>query len=505
MPAPAARTSGFLAVFRCDASARIGAGHVMRCLTLADALSETGWTCAFACGAPTTDTVPALLESPHERLLLDGEAETEAAALAARWPDGCDLLVADHYQRDTVFEAACRPWARRIMAIDDIADRPHHCDVLLDQNLGRRASDYDGLVADHCRRLTGARFALLRPQFAAARRHARRRREIGDAPRRILVSLGATDPDNVTTSVLHGIGQAGIRAEIDVVLGRSAPHLHAVRALAMDMPGRVTVHAGVDDMATLMSEADLAVGAAGSSSWERCCLGLPTVLMVIADNQRPGAAALAGAGAVVPVESTDAVGAAVKDLWRSADRRHAMATAAGGICDGYGTARILIGLLIPEPARDGTPVTLRLATEADSSLMFGWQCDDRIRRFSRDSEPPTWDRHQRWLKRFLDETDRVLALIEHAGETAGILRFDPVTEGSGFEISILVAPERHGRGIGRAALALARKLFLREDLYAEVLPGNAVSHALFQDAGYRPVREGLYVNVSDTGKVRHVR
>lgn len=503
MPAPAARSPSSLAVFRCDASPRIGAGHVMRCLTLANALAETGWTCAFASRAPTAHTVPALSEAPHDLLELDGDAG--AGALAARWSGGCDLLIVDHYQLDSVFETACRPWARRIMAIDDIADRPHHCDILLDQNLGRRAGDYDGLVPDPCRRLAGARYALLRPQFAAARRSALRRREIGDVPRRILVSLGATDPDNVTAAVLHSLGDAGIRAEIDLVLGRAAPHLDAVRALALDIPGRVTVHAGVDDMATLMNEADIAVGAAGSSSWERCCLGLPTVLLVIADNQRPGAAGLADAGAAIAVDSAAAVGTAVRDLWRSADRRHAMGAAAAAVCDGHGTTRVLTGLLIPEQARDGAPVTLRLATEADSALMFGWQCDDRIRRFSRDPEPPTRGRHERWLKGFLGGTDRILTLVEHAGAPAGILRFDPVTEGSGFEISILVAPERHGQGIGRAALALARRLFLHEDLYAEVLPGNEVSHALFQGAGYHPVREGLYVNVSDTGKVRHVR
>ena len=503
MPAPAARTPNSLAVFRCDASARIGAGHVMRCLTLADALAETGWTCAFASRAPTADMLPALAEPPHHHLELDDEAEADA--LAARWPGGCDLLVVDHYRRDSAFETACRPWARRIMAIDDMPDRRHDCDILLDQNLGRRANDYDGLVPDPCRRLAGARYALLRPQFAAARRSAIRRREVGGPPRRILVSLGATDPDNVTATVLRSLGEADLPAEIDVVLGRAAPHLETIRALALGLPGRVTVHAGVDDMAILMKEADIAVGAAGSSSWERCCLGLPTVLLVIADNQRPGAVGLADAGAAVPIELADAAGTAVWDLWRSAESRHAMAAAARGVCDGYGTTRVLTELLIPEEARDSATVTLRPATEADSEVMFGWQCDDRIRRFSRDSEPPTWGRHQRWLKRFLEGTDRMLTLIEHAGEPAGILRFDPVTEGSGFEISILVAPEKHGHGIGRAALALARRLFFHEDLYAEVLPGNEVSHSLFQGAGYRPVREGLYVSVSDTGKVRHDR
>ena len=407
--------------------------------------------------------------------------------MTEHWPDGCDLLVVDHYERDQAFETACRPWARRLMVIDDLADRGHDCDLLLDQTWGREGDDYRGLVPPQCRLLTGSRHALLRPQFAAARRAALERRDAGAALRRILVCMGATDPDNVTAGVLDAIEKAAIGAAVDVVLGHGAPHLEDVRARAAGMSDDVTVRVGIAEMAELMGEADLAIGAAGTASWERCCLGLPTLLMVLADNQRLVAENLERAGAVRIMQS-------VEDLATTADERRRMSLAAAAVCDGLGVARVVLHLLAPQTAADGRPVTLRPATFADSERMLQWQQDERTRQFSRNPDPPERAAHERWLRQVLTGTDRILGVIEHGGEPAGVLRFDPASEASGLEVSILVAPEKYRLGIAGAALALARKLFAEQDIYAEVLPGNAASHRLFQGAGYRPVRDGRYVN-----------
>lgn len=135
----------------------------MRCLTLAAALQGAGWRCAFACNPEAAQTVKALGEA--------GLPVAPAEGLAAAWPDGCDLLVVDHYGLDAGWEAAQRPWARRVLAIDDLADRPHDCDLLLDGNLGRQAVDYAGRVPAGCTLLVGARYALLR---GSSRRRARR-------------------------------------------------------------------------------------------------------------------------------------------------------------------------------------------------------------------------------------------------------------------------------------------------------------------------------------------
>jgi len=494
-------TTSPLAVFRFDASARAGAGHAVRCLALADALAASGWRCALASAAAASAVVPALGRCAHQRLELDCAADAEAGTLAGRWPGGCDLLVVDHYGRGAAFEGACRPWARRVMVIDDLADRAHDCDVLLDQTPGRRAEDYGALVPGGCRLVLGPRHALLRPQFAAARGAALSRRRAGGPVRRILVSIGATDPDNVTATVLEGLARAGVAAEVEVVMGAGAPHLAAVRARAGDLSGTlpVTVTVGAGNMAALMADADIAVGAAGTASWERCCLGLPAVVLVVAENQRAGAKALAGAGAArildAPAGITAThVAAAVEGLCRSADERRRMGLAAADLCDGRGVARVVVDHLPAERGRDGMPVTLRLARRGDAAIMLEWQSDERTRRYARGPRAPTPAEHEQWLGRYMGKTDGILTIILHDGEASGVLRLDRTAEGAGFEVSILVAPEKYGRGIGKAVLALARKLLPGDDLFAEILPANAASHALFRSAGFRPVREGLYVS-----------
>ena len=258
--------------------------------------------------------------------------------------------------------------------IDDLADRAHDCDALLDQTPGRRAEDYGALVPGGCRLLLGPRYALLRPQFRAARGAALKRRRADGPVRRILVSLGATDPDNVTATVLEGLARAGVAAEVEVVMGAGAPHLAAVRARARALSGKmpVSVTVGAGNMAALMADADIAVGAAGTASWERCCLGLPAVVLVVAENQRAGAKALAGAGAArildAPAGITAThVAAAVDGLCRSADERRRMALAAADLCDGRGVARV-VDHLPGERGRDGMALTPRPARRGDASL-----------------------------------------------------------------------------------------------------------------------------------------
>jgi UDP-2,4-diacetamido-2,4,6-trideoxy-beta-L-altropyranose hydrolase len=325
-----------LAVFRVDASPAIGGGHVMRCLALADALSARGWRCAFACSEETLSVIPSLAASPHETNGPDN--------MASAWPEGCSLLVVDHYGLDETFESACRPWAKRILVIDDLADRNHDCDILLDQTFGRAPEDYDGLVPGACLILSGSRYALLRPQFARARRRALSRRT-GTTAERVLVSMGGGDPDNVTSLVLKGLENSGIEARVDVVMGTAAPYLNDVRvqAAAMEPPAQVRVD--VNDMASLMADTDLAIGAAGTTSWERCCLGLPSIVMVIADNQRLISEKLQQAGAAwvlgrFPAVDAKAIATAVSSLCADADSLLCMSNAAADVCDGQGARRV---------------------------------------------------------------------------------------------------------------------------------------------------------------------
>lgn len=313
-------------VFRTDASLQIGTGHVMRCLTLADALRERGAQSTFICRphaghlldliqqrghtanvlAPADDAFTATADPTHAKWLGTDWASDAAQTLQALSGQVADWLVIDHYALDRRWEQALRPHTRRIMVIDDLADRPHDCDLLLDQNLGRQAKDYGGLLSRHTQTLIGPAYALLRPEFAQWREHSLQRRAQPQL-KNLLITMGGVDQDNTTGQVLDALTRCELRTDlrITVVMGPTAPWLAQVQAHAAAMPRSTQVLAGVSNMAQLMAQSDLCIGAAGSTSWERCCLGLPTIQLVLAANQKEINAALELAESVLTVQLDD--------------------------------------------------------------------------------------------------------------------------------------------------------------------------------------------------------
>ncbi|MFJ3044282.1 UDP-2,4-diacetamido-2,4,6-trideoxy-beta-L-altropyranose hydrolase [Herbaspirillum chlorophenolicum] len=359
-------------VFRVDASLEIGTGHVMRCLALAEALGRRGVTSRFICrdheghlaqrisrhghrvdllasgACPPAQRASGQAGQPAHVAWLGADWKTDASQSIAMLADARpDWLVIDHYALDSTWEQALRPFCRRMMAIDDLADRRHDVNLLLDQNLGRSADDYTGLLPTGSTVLAGARYALLRPEFSAWRERSLARRT--DARlRRLLVSLGGVDKDNVTGQVLAALLKCELPQDcrISVVMGEQAPWLDAVREQAAAMP-MVDVQVGVADVAALMADCDLAIGAAGTSAWERCCVGLPTLLVVLAANQVPGARALRAAGAALLLGEGDELAASLKAaIERMADPAmlQAQQKACAEVTDGLGTARIVEAL-----------------------------------------------------------------------------------------------------------------------------------------------------------------
>lgn len=310
-------------LIRADASIDIGTGHVMRCLALAEALRAKGATCGFICRRHEGNLIDLIqrqgfevhgLSILKERVGEDsgnGLREQYEKWLGADWASDArqtreilggnrtvDWMIVDHYALDSRWERELRASCRRVMVIDDLADRPHECDLLLDQNLGRLSGDYADLVSGRCRVLAGPQFALLRQEFAALRRPSTERRETSSF-KRLLVSMGGVDKGNATGQVLETLKQCSLPSDsrVTVALGAHAPSLQEVSRLAASMPWKTEVRVDIKDIGNVMAESDLAIGAAGTMAWERCCLGLPTLAIVLADNQRRGAEALAACGA----------------------------------------------------------------------------------------------------------------------------------------------------------------------------------------------------------------
>lgn len=315
-------------LFAPDSGEEIGGGHVMRCLTLARALAGRGWRAAFAVG-------------PAGRRLVEAFG-WEGLELAPSLEAPADVVVVDNYRLDATAETPLRAAGRRVAVIDDLADRPHDCDLVVDVGFGRHAEDYQGL-APEARVLAGPTYALLRPGFAAARPGALARRD-GRAVERALVSLGLTDLGGVTgravEALLPGLGDI----ELEVVVGATAPSLPRLRDLA-EADRRVRLHVDVADIEALMSRADVAVGAGGSTTWERACLGLPSLALILADNQRAMARAFDAAGLALAVEAPG--GEVALDLlveWRrltgDGGLRLELARRSAEICDGQGAERV---------------------------------------------------------------------------------------------------------------------------------------------------------------------
>jgi len=351
-------------VFRTDAALHIGTGHLMRCLTLADQLRRDGARCRFVCRAHPGHLLGLIAERGHTAIALPCDpAATDAgtpppahaAWLGAPWQEDArataaaladaraDWLVVDHYALDACWETALRPHCRALMVIDDLADRPHDCDLLLDQNLGRSAADYAGRVPGTCRVLAGPQYALLRPEFAVWRERLPARRQPA-RPGHLLVNMGGVDQDNVTGEALAALRDCPLPDDcrITVVMGHQAPAVDAVRAQAAQLPWSTEVRVNVPDMARLMTECDLAIGAAGSTSWERCCLGLPALVVVLADNQQPIADALQAAGAAQAITRAT-LAAELQDFLQRADLGAVldrMREKAAAITDGRGAARV---------------------------------------------------------------------------------------------------------------------------------------------------------------------
>jgi UDP-2,4-diacetamido-2,4,6-trideoxy-beta-L-altropyranose hydrolase len=198
-----------------------------------------------------------------------------------------DWLIVDHYAIDEEWQKILSVYCKKLMVIDDLADRKHQCDILLDQTFGRKEQDYQNLVPNHCELLLGSQYILLRPEFAKWRQYSLSRRRKPEF-RKLLIAMGGVDANNVTGQVLEALINCNLPVGIDVtiVLGDTAPHLKSVEQQVKIMPYKTQLKSNINNMAEIMANSDLAIGATGSTTWERCCLGLPTIQMVLANNQK---------------------------------------------------------------------------------------------------------------------------------------------------------------------------------------------------------------------------
>jgi UDP-2,4-diacetamido-2,4,6-trideoxy-beta-L-altropyranose hydrolase len=469
---------------RVDASAAIGSGHVLRCLSLADELRERGDGVLFASRDMPAHLAQWVADHGHRLAALPSGAAPEPrdAADTLEVAGACDWVVVDHYGLGSGWERIVRGSGARLLAIDDL-ERPHEADLLLDQNLyAEPERRYADRVPAHCSRLVGPRYALLRREFAQARR--------GMQPRdgrvlRLLVFLGGMDAGNATEPVLRAVAAAcPPDVGVDVVLGAGHPALERIRTLAAGLPD-ARCHVQTAAMVDLLAQADLAVGAGGTATWERCALGVPALALCIADNQREllfnaSRAGVVYAPDIAGIIDPQALVPHLRALLDNSGLRHHLSRRGLDLVDGDGARRVAA-------AMQPNDVAVRPAAAADRDSLHAWRNHPVVRAVSRNADEIDVDEHRRWFDRVLASDSRHLLIGERSGQPVGVVRFD--VEGIAAEVSIYLVPQELGRGSG-GALLCAAEAWLRQhrpeltSLRAQVRADNPPSHRLFERCGY---------------------
>ncbi|MEN9417819.1 MAG: UDP-2,4-diacetamido-2,4, 6-trideoxy-beta-L-altropyranose hydrolase [Pseudomonadota bacterium] len=501
-----------LVVFRCDASAAIGTGHLMRGLSLARALRQLGARCHFVVRAAGVDVAapvhaagfPCLMlpmaapaagqaaaahaETAHAAWLgtsQAGDARDTLQALSDAQLAQPDWLVADHYAIDARWHRQMRAaLGCRIVAIDDLGDRPLDVELLVDPNLhADHRVKYGAHLDPSARLLGGARFSLLGPAYVGLEPM-----QVRDEVASIGIFMGGSDPQDLSSMVWQACRRhAGFSGRIEIAATRANPHLERLQALTRQ-DRDTTLAVDLPDLCGFFTRHDLQIGAAGGATWERCCAGAPMVLIQAAGNQATVMREVAArdAAEVVATAGCDpavAVGAAVRALLGNGLRRRELARHARALVDGLGACRVAAALLAPG-------VVLRPAGVRDSLRSFAWRNDPSTRRFSRDPQPIDPAAHERWWARAVHDPSRRLFIAHIGALDVGVLRLDLDSAGEKAEVSIYLDPALTGLGLGpqllRALQHWTRAHTRLQRLLATILPDNAASMRIFAAAGFTP-------------------
>jgi UDP-2,4-diacetamido-2,4,6-trideoxy-beta-L-altropyranose hydrolase len=472
-------------LFRADANVAIGTGHVMRCLALAQAWQDAGGSAIFAMAESTLAVRERLLAEGVDIVSLVGSAEANrdpgqlvslAEEQAAEW------VVVDGYQFETGYQSKLKSAGLRVLVVDDNGHAGKYAaDIVLDQNI----SAGEGLYANrepHTRLLLGPRYCMLRREFKEWRNW---KREVAAVGRKVLITMGGSDPDNATARVMQSLASVEIEnLEAKVVVGGSNPHFESLAAHAQKSAQRITMVGNVSGMGELMAWADVAVSAAGTTCWELCFLGLPAILVDVAKNQTLVAHELDRRGCAIhlgtfPEVAEQTIGKQLQALLNSAENRRSISQLARDLVDGNGARRVVAALR-------GNELHLRPARESDGHLLWLWANDKDVRAASFSSMPIPWESHTAWFAEKLRES-RIFVAQGSDEVPVGQIRFDLKAEGES-EVHLSIVPEWRGCGLSARLIDLGVKAVFSENgqrrVHAFVKPNNMASMRAFEKTGF---------------------
>ena len=497
--------------FRVDASARIGVGHLARCLTLARRLTALGVSVEFYCRKTDQYSYSQLLTATHRVIFLEDQHRSEELVAGHQSPEivwtphdqeadaiavikalgGCasyDWLIADHYGLDICWEKKVGVVAKRLMVIDDLANREHDCDLLLDQGYyGDQGNRYSPLIPDKCRVALGPGYALLSQRYSLLRRERLRHSGIPSSHRSILVCFGGTDQKNLYQLVIEAFRSANLEnVRLEVVLGGSTRHVDYFRRQTQFDESILILHQRTS-LAELMAQASLFVGGIGHTTWERCCLGVPALGISLAQNQEQLAERLNRAGVLSWIGTRETITCSTLlkqlELFFQKGSSDAERESLYGLVDGKGASRILTAL----SAERSRVVQIRSAEEKDSEELLHWVNESTVTQFSFRQQAVKYSEHRDWFRRQLTSNDVEIFIGEiQAGMAVGQIRFS--RHQTNWKITYSVESTVRGLGYGRQLLekgiqALKQRGHV-ETLSAEVHQSNLASLTLFKQLDF---------------------
>jgi UDP-2,4-diacetamido-2,4,6-trideoxy-beta-L-altropyranose hydrolase len=481
-------------LIRADASVATGSGHVMRCLALAQVWQDAGGTAM----AVMVESTPAIEERLHrEAIEIAGLAASpgteDDALLTAKKAEDLQAawVVIDGYQFDRGYQASLKACGLRVLMVDDDVQADHYsADLVLNQNAHASENLY-GRRESYTKLLLGPRYAMLRREFDSWRNW---QREIPASGRRILITMGGSDPDNFTLRVLDALRLAeGKSLEVVVVIGGSNPHVATLERAAAGLNTRHAIRLvkDVSNMPELMAWADVAVSGAGTTCWEMCLLGLPALVVDLAKNQLAVAKRLHELGVACHIGnshdcSAEKIARELTRLLASSAKRIEMSSRGRELVDGRGASRVCAAMLNPG-------VRVRRATESDSRLLWEWANEPGVRASAFSQQVIDWDEHSAWFQaKLADEACIILIGEVSDGQPIGQVR---INQKANQEAEIDVSVARNFRGAGYGSLLLETALRGVFDsgritkMHAFIRPENLASARAFEKAGFRRLGE----------------
>jgi len=501
-------------LIRADAGPTIGTGHVMRCLALAQAWQAAGGQ-AMLLGYCPVELLQGRIRAAGVDFQPLAHRHPEAADLAATLgllrtigseanPVAATWLVLDGYHFDPAYQQAVRRTGCRLLVIDDMARLPRcHADLLLNQNLAAEKLPY--ACDEQTTVMLGSRYLLLRPEFLSRRPG---RREIPEVARKVLVTMGGADPEDVTPRVVRALERLDLPGlEGKLLVGAANPRLESLRAEIERSGADLELLTNAEDMPGLMAWADVAVAAAGITCWEMALMGLPAAVLVVAENQLKIAEPLAEAGAVVNLGwhdrlTPEGIATELAMLCGDQDRRRAQSEAGRRLVDGRGAERVVAVMRALDGPLPEDEVKLRPVAPEDMRPLWRLVNAPTVRQHSLNPAPIGWDEHVRWFNQKLSSPDTCIWVLDFHGLILGPIRYDRIDDETA-QISLHVAAPFRRRGLATKLLNLTwqeacRRLRVNR-LRALIKRDNAASQRTFLKAGFAridstPVRgQGCHV------------